>query len=186
MSMQKEKRIRERVEGIFNKQETEFSSKSQYYDYLEEREDIIYNLIEGIDLDEMEARIAAYQRENRDNIMENEARKAEEARARADRAAGTSKAGKTGASTSAPKQQHEGPTKYIATAAMPSAPPPAQPAPRPSAAPTAGPSASEPASREQIEQASGWNQSFQHQRLLQEAYSTTFLKPLPSTGQLVE
>ncbi|EIE26616.1 hypothetical protein COCSUDRAFT_59138 [Coccomyxa subellipsoidea C-169] len=165
----------------------EFASKSQYDDYLEEREDIIYNLIEGLEVEEMEAKIAAYQRENRENILQNDARKAEEARARAQRASGSAKTASTAPSTSAPTQQPEDATKYNATAVMPAAPPPAQPAPRQAATAAAGLSGDDPGSRERIARASGWDPNFQHDRLLQEAYSTIFLRPLPSpAGQLVE
>ncbi|KAK9916500.1 hypothetical protein WJX75_003422 [Coccomyxa subellipsoidea] len=186
MSVQKEKRIRDRVEGIYNKQEKEFASKSEYDDYLEEREDIVYNLTEGQDVEEMEAKIAAYQRENRDNILQNDARKAEEARTRAQRGSGITKAGSAAAASAFdPSQQPDEATKYSATAVMPAAPPPVQPAPRQSFPSGTGLSGNDPGLRERIARASGWDPKFQQDRLLQEAYSTIFLKPLPSPGQLV-
>jgi len=42
---------------------------------LEEREDIIYNLVERIQVNEMEAKIARYKQEHGDSIARNEARK---------------------------------------------------------------------------------------------------------------
>lgn len=46
-----------------------------YDDYLEEREDIIFNLVEGIDVKATEERVKRYQRDNAENIAKNEARK---------------------------------------------------------------------------------------------------------------
>ncbi|KAK7837638.1 cdk-activating kinase assembly factor mat1 [Quercus suber] len=62
----------------FNKREEDFSSLKEYNDYLEEVEDMTFNLIEGIDVPAVEAKIAEYEKENHDQIMINRARKAEE------------------------------------------------------------------------------------------------------------
>ena len=59
----------------FNKEEEDFSSKVEYDDYLEEREDIIFNLVERIQVNEMEAKIAKYKQEHGESIARNEARK---------------------------------------------------------------------------------------------------------------
>lgn len=59
----------------FNKEEEDFSSKRDFDDYLEEREDIIFNLVEGIQVNEMENKVAKYQKENAESIARNEARK---------------------------------------------------------------------------------------------------------------
>ncbi|KAL0360069.1 UNVERIFIED_CONTAM: CDK-activating kinase assembly factor MAT1 [Sesamum radiatum] len=74
----KEMAIRKRIAGIYNKREEDFPSLREYNDYLEEVEDMIVNLIEGIDVPAIEARIAQYQRENAEQIMNAQARKAEE------------------------------------------------------------------------------------------------------------
>lgn len=50
----------------------------EYNDYLEEVEDMTYNLVEGIDVAEIEAKIAKYQEENAEQIINARARKAEE------------------------------------------------------------------------------------------------------------
>ncbi|KAL2335368.1 hypothetical protein Fmac_016581 [Flemingia macrophylla] len=74
----KEIAIRRRIASIFNKREDDFPSLKEYNDYLEEVEDMTFNLIEGIDVSAIEERIAKYQEENSEQIMINRARKAEE------------------------------------------------------------------------------------------------------------
>ncbi|GFP81414.1 cdk-activating kinase assembly factor mat1 [Phtheirospermum japonicum] len=74
----KEMAIRKRIASIYNKREEDFASLKEYNDYLEEVEDMIVNLVDGIDVPSIEARIAQYQRENADQIMNAQARKAEE------------------------------------------------------------------------------------------------------------
>ncbi|WMV26739.1 hypothetical protein MTR67_020124 [Solanum verrucosum] len=74
----KEMAIRKRIANIYNKREENFPSLREYNDYLEEVEDMIFNLIEGIDVPAFEAKIAQYQRENAEQIMIAQARKAEE------------------------------------------------------------------------------------------------------------
>ena len=71
----KEIAIRRRIANIFNKREDDFPSLREYNDYLEEVEDMTFNLIEGIDVAAIEARIAKYQEENTEQIMINRARK---------------------------------------------------------------------------------------------------------------
>ncbi|KAH7853718.1 hypothetical protein Vadar_005896 [Vaccinium darrowii] len=74
----KEMAIRKRISNIFNKREEDFSSLREYNDYLEEVEDMTVNLVEGIDVPIIEASIARYQKENAEQIMNAQARKAEE------------------------------------------------------------------------------------------------------------
>ncbi|KAK7316263.1 hypothetical protein VNO77_35161 [Canavalia gladiata] len=74
----KEIAIRRRIASIFNKREDDFPSLKEYNDYLEEVEDMTFNLIEGIDVSDIEAKISKYQEENGEQIMVNRARKAEE------------------------------------------------------------------------------------------------------------
>ncbi|KAI8063178.1 CDK-activating kinase assembly factor MAT1-domain-containing protein [Gongronella butleri] len=80
LSVEKEVRIRKRVAKVFNKRPEDFPSLRLYNDYLEEVEDITFNLMNGVDVDETEARITAYEMENRDNIAENQARSMNESR----------------------------------------------------------------------------------------------------------
>ncbi|KAH7670566.1 CDK-activating kinase assembly factor MAT1 protein [Dioscorea alata] len=74
----KEIAIRKRISNIFNKREEDFPSLREYNDYLEEVEDMTFNLIEGIDVPAIEAKIAKYQEENAEQIINARARKAEE------------------------------------------------------------------------------------------------------------
>ncbi|KAL3641441.1 hypothetical protein CASFOL_016409 [Castilleja foliolosa] len=74
----KEMAIRKRIATIYNKREEDFESLKEYNDYLEEVEDMIVNLVDGIDVPAIESRIAQYQRENAEQIMNAQARKAEE------------------------------------------------------------------------------------------------------------
>ncbi|KAL2643039.1 hypothetical protein R1flu_010626 [Riccia fluitans] len=76
-SMNKELNIRRRIANIYNKAEDEFPTLRSYNDYLEEVEDIVFNLVEGIDVQATEARIAAYQEENSEQIIASRAKKAE-------------------------------------------------------------------------------------------------------------
>jgi hypothetical protein len=52
----------------FNKTREHFPSLKDYNDYLEEVEDMTFNLIEGIDVEVIEAKIARYQQENAEQI----------------------------------------------------------------------------------------------------------------------
>ncbi|RWR82333.1 CDK-activating kinase assembly factor MAT1 [Cinnamomum micranthum f. kanehirae] len=87
----KEMAIRKRIANIrllsdkltfvvhrFNKREDDFPSLKDYNDYLEEVEDMTFNLVEGIDTAAIEAKIAKYQEENAEQIINARARKAEE------------------------------------------------------------------------------------------------------------
>nr|GLL42337.1 CDK-activating kinase assembly factor MAT1 [Ipomoea trifida] len=77
-SFAKEMAIRKRIANIYNKREDDFPSLREYNDYLEEVENMICDLVEGIDVPAIEARIAEYQKENAEQIMIAQARKAEE------------------------------------------------------------------------------------------------------------
>ncbi|XP_065857023.1 uncharacterized protein [Euphorbia lathyris] len=75
---QKEMAVRRRIASIFNKREDDFPSLRDYNDYLEEVEDMIFNLVAGVDVPAIEEKIARYQKENAEQIIINQARKAEE------------------------------------------------------------------------------------------------------------
>lgn len=77
-SFAKEMAIRKRIASIFNKREDDFPSLKEYNDYLEEVEDMTCNLIEGIDVAAIEAKITKYEQENVEQIINARARKAEE------------------------------------------------------------------------------------------------------------
>ncbi|CAL1414990.1 unnamed protein product [Linum trigynum] len=77
----KEIAIRRSISSIFNKREEDFPSLTEYNDYLEEVEDMITILVSDRDAQASEAikaRIEEYKKENAEQIMLNQARKAEE------------------------------------------------------------------------------------------------------------
>lgn len=70
-NVEKEVDIRKRVLRDFNKKEDDFATLDEYNDYLEEVEEIIYNLVNGIDTVETNRRIDQYKKENKDIILKN-------------------------------------------------------------------------------------------------------------------
>ncbi|KAF8228956.1 CDK-activating kinase assembly factor [Tricholoma matsutake] len=64
LGVEKEVAIRRRIAKEFNKRREDFPDLRSYNDYLEEVEDITFNLINEIDLPQTEARIHAYRAEN--------------------------------------------------------------------------------------------------------------------------
>uniref|UniRef100_A0A0D9XRZ6 MAT1 centre domain-containing protein n=1 Tax=Leersia perrieri TaxID=77586 RepID=A0A0D9XRZ6_9ORYZ len=74
----KEMTIRRRIASIFNKTQDHFPCLRDYNDYLEEVEDMTFNLVEGIDVEEIEAKIARYQQENAEQIYMSRAKRAED------------------------------------------------------------------------------------------------------------
>jgi hypothetical protein len=49
----------------FNREEKDFPTLLEYNNYLEEAEDLIYNLTEGIDVDKCNEKLKAYEAANR-------------------------------------------------------------------------------------------------------------------------
>ncbi|XP_062233500.1 uncharacterized protein LOC133930784 isoform X2 [Phragmites australis] len=74
----KEMTIRRRMASIFNKTQEHFPSLKDYNDYLEEVEDMTFNLIEGVDVEAIEAKIARYEQENAEQIYLSRAKRAED------------------------------------------------------------------------------------------------------------
>lgn len=66
--------IRKSILQIFNKRREDFDSLRNYNDYLEEVEDIIYNKVNGINVEWTNSRIREYQEENKSNILSNQKR----------------------------------------------------------------------------------------------------------------
>ncbi|KAG6854950.1 hypothetical protein C0991_009773 [Blastosporella zonata] len=64
LGVEKEVAIRRRIAKEFNKRREDFIDLRSYNDYLEEVEDITFNLIYEIDIPKTEARIQAYRAEN--------------------------------------------------------------------------------------------------------------------------
>jgi CDK-activating kinase assembly factor MAT1 len=72
--VEREVDIRHRINKSFNKRREDFKSLRAYNDYLEEVEDIIFNLVNGTDIKQTEAKVSAYEAENKSSIAVNEAR----------------------------------------------------------------------------------------------------------------
>ncbi|KAI0273819.1 CDK-activating kinase assembly factor MAT1-domain-containing protein [Gloeopeniophorella convolvens] len=64
LTVEKEVAVRRKIAKEFNKRREDFPDLRAYNDYLQEVEDITFNLINDIDLPETQARIAAYRKEN--------------------------------------------------------------------------------------------------------------------------
>ncbi|KAK7070750.1 CDK-activating kinase assembly factor MAT1 [Halocaridina rubra] len=69
--VEKEIDIRRKVMRVYNKFEEDFETMSEYNDYLEEVEQIVYNLTNDINRLETEKKIEAYERLHRDDIKKN-------------------------------------------------------------------------------------------------------------------
>ncbi|XP_074564839.1 uncharacterized protein LOC141821325 isoform X2 [Curcuma longa] len=183
----KEMAIRRRIANIFNKQEEDFPSLREYNDYLEEVEDMTCNLIEGIDVTAIEAKIAKYQEENAEQIVNSRARKAEELAAalRASQNVGQADPADVGAgpSTQAVSLANQG---QYAPAAVPGGlmqPRPTGMAPQPipvgaPSDPMQGYAAEEETMKLQAERgarAGGWTIELSKRRAIEEAYSSIWI-----------
>uniref|UniRef100_A0A3Q2X5T3 CDK-activating kinase assembly factor MAT1 n=1 Tax=Haplochromis burtoni TaxID=8153 RepID=A0A3Q2X5T3_HAPBU len=73
-TVDKEVEIRKKVLKIYNKRDFDFPSLREYNDYLEQVEDIVYNLTNNVDVENTKLRMEQYQRENRDVIQRNKAK----------------------------------------------------------------------------------------------------------------
>ncbi|BFZ56911.1 TFIIH/NER complex subunit [Savitreella phatthalungensis] len=78
VATEREVDTRRRLSKIFNKAEDDFADLRAYNDYLEEVENLTFNLINGVDVDRTEARVKQYEQQNRKIINANQERKAAE------------------------------------------------------------------------------------------------------------
>ncbi|KAG5678710.1 hypothetical protein PVAND_008358 [Polypedilum vanderplanki] len=69
--VEKELEIRKRILKDYNKKEEDFATLEEYNAYLEEIEEIIFNLCNNIDILETNKRIEQYKKENREITMKN-------------------------------------------------------------------------------------------------------------------
>ncbi|ODQ50090.1 CDK-activating kinase assembly factor [Saitoella complicata NRRL Y-17804] len=81
ITVERELDIRKRVAKIYNRRPEEFDSLRAYNDYLEEYEIDVFNLVNGIDIQETEAKLEKYAGSNRKEIAANAARAVSEAQA---------------------------------------------------------------------------------------------------------
>jgi len=72
--IEKEVDIRKRVLRDFNKREDDFDTLREYNDYLEEIEEIIYNLTNNVDIESTKKKIEQYKRDNKVQIMRNKSK----------------------------------------------------------------------------------------------------------------
>lgn len=71
IKVEREVDIRRRIAAVFNRREDDFEDLRAYNDYLNEVEDITFNLVNGIDVEETEKRFEAYKKANAEDIAEN-------------------------------------------------------------------------------------------------------------------
>lgn len=79
IGVEREVDIRRRVMSILNRREEEFDSKRAWDDFLEQREEIIANLVHGTDVAKTEADLQKYAQENMNSIRANRALEVQEA-----------------------------------------------------------------------------------------------------------
>ncbi|KAK3062024.1 TFIIH/NER complex subunit, partial [Teratosphaeriaceae sp. CCFEE 6253] len=71
IQVEREVDIRKRVATVFNRREEDFESLLAYNNYLNDVEDITFNLINNIDLDETNKKFDAYSKAHEKEIEEN-------------------------------------------------------------------------------------------------------------------
>jgi CDK-activating kinase assembly factor MAT1 len=69
--VEKELQIRHKVQKFFNKRPEDFKSLREYNDYLEQVEDIMFNLINNVNVQETQEKIDKFRQENKDIIQKN-------------------------------------------------------------------------------------------------------------------
>ncbi|KAL4815412.1 CDK-activating kinase assembly factor MAT1-domain-containing protein [Aspergillus spinulosporus] len=78
INVEREVDIRRRVMTVLNRREEEFDSKLDWDNFLEQREEIIFNLVNRIDVAKTEADLQSYASENMKSIRANQALEAKE------------------------------------------------------------------------------------------------------------
>ncbi|KAG7334539.1 hypothetical protein KOW79_002946 [Hemibagrus wyckioides] len=73
-AVDKEVEIRKKVLKIYNKRDVDFPSLREYNDYLEQVEEIVFNLTNNVDIENTKQMMEQYQRDNRDIIQRNKAK----------------------------------------------------------------------------------------------------------------
>lgn len=74
LGVEREVDVRQRVSKTFNKRSEDFPSLREYNNYLEEVEEIIFNLVNNIDVEATQEKLQAYEQRNRDQILANSRR----------------------------------------------------------------------------------------------------------------
>ncbi len=78
LEVDKDIRIRRKIKSIFNQTTKDFKTLEEFNNYEEEVEDIIFNLVHDLQVDDMKAKIDRYQRENEMGIALNQGKAFEE------------------------------------------------------------------------------------------------------------
>jgi hypothetical protein len=78
--VERDAKIRKRLKAIFNKPESHFGTLREYHDYEELVEELVYNLVHGVDVDASNARVEQYRVANADSIPINQSKRIEEER----------------------------------------------------------------------------------------------------------
>ncbi|KAL1649540.1 TFIIH/NER complex subunit [Diplodia intermedia] len=81
IQVEREVDIRRRVAAVFNRREDEFETLQDYNDYLNDVEDVTYDLIHRINVEQAEAKLRKYADANQASIKENEVLSMQEASA---------------------------------------------------------------------------------------------------------
>ncbi|TXT10736.1 hypothetical protein VHUM_02241 [Vanrija humicola] len=85
LKVEKEISVRRRMAENFNKRADDFPTRKEYDDYLEEVEDMTFNLLNDVDVAATEAKIAAYARDNAGLIATNQHKAAMESLSQSER-----------------------------------------------------------------------------------------------------
>lgn len=80
-SVEKEVDIRKKILKDYNKAESDFPTLRDYNDYLEEIETIVFNLTNGIEVEETKEKLETYRKENQALILKNRVRQQREEQA---------------------------------------------------------------------------------------------------------
>ena len=78
LRVEREVDIRRRVAAVFNRREDEFESLRHWNNYLEEVENLTWNLLQGVDVKETERKLDAYRKQNEEGIRQNAALESQE------------------------------------------------------------------------------------------------------------
>ncbi|KAL8773195.1 MAG: hypothetical protein Q9209_001871 [Squamulea sp. 1 TL-2023] len=78
LKIEREVDVRRRVAKVFNKEEADFETLLDYNNYLEDMEVVTFNLLQGIDVEKTERKLAAYVAQNASSISSNNAKAAEQ------------------------------------------------------------------------------------------------------------
>ncbi|XP_030070222.1 CDK-activating kinase assembly factor MAT1 isoform X1 [Microcaecilia unicolor] len=70
-TVDKEVEIRKKVLKIYNKREEDFFSLEEYNDFLEDIEEIVFNLTNNVDVENTKKKMELYQKDNKDVIQKN-------------------------------------------------------------------------------------------------------------------